>query len=202
MTHWSDPTIAMRTIALDVAEVDFALAKFAKGVPLSAIANMMGRPVEKVRAILPEQGLRRAPNLAFKPWMVRSTDVAASENHYAPSWVRALVIGVAEKHGVTVNDIRSNSRKRKGITEARQEVMGRLYATERCSLTLIGRWLGGRDHTTVRHGVIAHANTLAEKPVDNIAAALHVIREYAENSIGCVGAGTPAAPSQHQTREV
>jgi chromosomal replication initiator protein len=41
----------------------------------------------------------------------------------------------------------------KGIVEARHECMRRLYETDIFSMAQIGRMMGGRDHTSVSHGV-------------------------------------------------
>lgn len=63
---------------------------------------------------------------------------------------------VAAKHDVTVADIRG-PRRRIEISHARQEAMYRLYSERKnLSLPMIGRMLS-RDHTTVMHGIRAHA---------------------------------------------
>jgi len=42
------------------------------------------------------------------------------------------------------------------ISVLRQAFMAELYDSGRYSLPAIGRFLGGRDHTTILHGVRAH----------------------------------------------
>ena len=43
------------------------------------------------------------------------------------------------------------------VARPRQEFMYRAYVQRRWSTTQIGDWLGGRHHSTVIHGVRAHA---------------------------------------------
>ena len=86
---------------------------------------------------------------------------------FDPSWLRARDRGdrtrlsaicaeVAERHYVTVEDIRGLKRHRY-IAWPRQEFMFIAYSTGRWSTTTIGRWCGSRDHTTVIHSCKAHA---------------------------------------------
>jgi chromosomal replication initiation ATPase DnaA len=73
-----------------------------------------------------------------------------------------IVAEVAERHGLTAADLKGPSRL-KHISHPRQEAMAALYITGRYSLPGIGRFLGGRDHTTVLVGIRKHeARMLAE----------------------------------------
>lgn len=75
-----------------------------------------------------------------------------------------IVREVAEKHRVSVADLRGQSRKR-SIAWARQEAMCRLYRETAWSLPRIGQYFGGRDHTTARYGVLAYeARLRGEQP--------------------------------------
>jgi hypothetical protein len=67
-----------------------------------------------------------------------------------------MMRAVAAKHGLTVHDLRGLSRVRPTVI-ARQEVMWRGTEELGMSYLEVGRRLGGRDHTTVRHGSGAHA---------------------------------------------
>jgi chromosomal replication initiation ATPase DnaA len=69
--------------------------------------------------------------------------------------VRAIIPLVAEKHGLTVNDILSVCRTR-CVVHPRHEVCYEAARLTPLSLTAIGKALGGRDHTTVFHGIRAH----------------------------------------------
>lgn len=70
------------------------------------------------------------------------------------SW-RQIVDEVATKHGVSFLDIISERRPHY-IVLARQEAMYRLYNETRMSFPSIGRCLGNKDHSSVRHGVVRH----------------------------------------------
>jgi hypothetical protein len=80
---------------------------------------------------------------------------------YQHPW-RAKLNEVASRHRVAPEDILGPSRRR-AFAWPRHELMAELYATGNYSLPQIGRWLGGRDHTTVLHGVRVHAKRLAER---------------------------------------
>jgi hypothetical protein len=88
----------------------------------------------------------------------------APYDHYVPppkaprpgpyQW-RDIIEQVAQKHGVFMSDMRSVRRGRP-LVAARHEAMWRLKRETSMSLPEIGRRLGGRDHTTVIHGIKAH----------------------------------------------
>lgn len=66
-----------------------------------------------------------------------------------------LAQAVAQGYGVTVADLRGPCRRVR-MNVARQDLMHRIYATGRFSMTQIGRFLGGRDHTTILNGIRRH----------------------------------------------
>jgi hypothetical protein len=66
---------------------------------------------------------------------------------------------VADKHGVTVLDLKSDRRFQK-IVEARWEVFYRARHETALSLPQIGRMVGGKDHTTVLHGIKQHTKRM------------------------------------------
>lgn len=66
---------------------------------------------------------------------------------------------VARRHRLTVEDLISTNLLR-SVVKARQEAMWRAYQTGRFSTTKIGRYFGGRDHTTVLHA-LRRVNDLA-----------------------------------------
>lgn len=73
----------------------------------------------------------------------------------APSTAQAIVNSVAAEHDIHVEDLIGRSRTTH-IVRARQHAMVELRALG-LSLPVVGRFLGGRDHTTVLHGIRAHA---------------------------------------------
>lgn len=70
--------------------------------------------------------------------------------------MREIAQEVAQRHGLTVEQLRGHQRHRK-VAWPRQELMYELYATGRFSSTQIGIFLGERDHTTVLYGCRRHA---------------------------------------------
>lgn len=63
---------------------------------------------------------------------------------------------VCREYNLSPSDLKGPSRRRQ-VAWPRQDFMVRSYALGHLSLPQIGRFLGGRDHTTVLHGVRAHA---------------------------------------------
>jgi len=72
-----------------------------------------------------------------------------------------IIADVSRRTGVPVIEIRGLSRF-KSISHARQIFMAEAYATGRFSLPQIGRFLGGRDHTTILSGIRRHAERTAQ----------------------------------------
>ena len=71
-----------------------------------------------------------------------------------PNW-KAILYEVCQKHDVLMVDILSTRRDVKSVA-ARQEAMYRMRTETTMSSLQIGRRMGGRDHTTVLHGIRAH----------------------------------------------
>jgi chromosomal replication initiator protein len=65
---------------------------------------------------------------------------------------------VAERHGVTVGDIKGVSRKIKFV-RARQEACYLLREELKLSYPRIGLHLGNKDHTTILHGIRKYKKT-------------------------------------------
>lgn len=76
--------------------------------------------------------------------------------------MRAIAVRVCEKHHIAMADLEGPSAARR-FSRPRQEAMHEMAAMKLWSLTQIGRFLGGRDHTTVLHGVRAHERRLLEQ---------------------------------------
>ena len=77
-----------------------------------------------------------------------------------PSW-KTIVREVSLKHGVSIIDMLS-ARRSKPFVYARHEAMYRMRHETTLSFPQIGRRLGGRDHTTVLHGIRCHEKRLVE----------------------------------------
>jgi hypothetical protein len=78
-----------------------------------------------------------------------------------PPWKR-IALEVAAKHRLLLVDLLSVRRNR-ALVEARHEAMYRMKTETSMSFPEIGRRLGGRDHTTVMHGVRRHMVRVAER---------------------------------------
>jgi hypothetical protein len=79
---------------------------------------------------------------------------------FALPWKR-IAIDVARKHGVSFLDLIS-PRRSQTIVVARHECFWRCRNETTMSLPQIGKRFGGRDHTTVLHGVKKHEQRLRE----------------------------------------
>lgn len=78
--------------------------------------------------------------------------------------MREIIAEVARETGVRVEVLRRpvGTFEPRAIAHARQYAMWRMRQETTQSLPQIGRFLGGRDHTTVLYGVRRHAQRLAE----------------------------------------
>lgn len=102
----------------------------------------------KSRAIVERRALPRLVPVMVAP---PSSSLGA-----LPIAILCIFAEVAEKHGVTVADIRGSRRTRK-LVDARFEVAYRLRAERRASYPQIGNYLGHRDHTSALNAVLRHA---------------------------------------------
>lgn len=149
-------------------DCDFIRRKAFEGVPVSAIARMVARPVSDVRAIACTVAApieRPAPKVTKRPRVVLSLWRGLMAVPDAPTGRKTMAqvaAPVCAEHGVSLEDVIGPMRFRV-ITRARQAVMYALVQEKRWSLPQIGKFLGDRDHTTVLHGYRAHAKRIAEE---------------------------------------
>lgn len=73
-----------------------------------------------------------------------------------PTSVSDIIQAVAHKYGVNVSDIKSCSR-RKRLCVARFEAIYEIASRTPYSFPMIGRLMGGRDHTTIMNAIKRHA---------------------------------------------
>lgn len=71
---------------------------------------------------------------------------------------------IAAKYRLSIAELRSERRARR-IAWPRQEAFWRAYKETTLSLPAIGRYFGGRDHTTIIHGIKAHEARLKAQEV-------------------------------------
>ncbi len=74
--------------------------------------------------------------------------------------MREIAALVAERHGLSVEELRGPGRSRR-LAHPRQEAFALIRKHTAVSLPQIGGYSGGRDHTTVLHGVRAHERRCA-----------------------------------------
>jgi len=79
----------------------------------------------------------------------------------APLRWKAIVKEVCEKHGITMGQMVCRQRSRP-LVAARFEAYYRLSNETLLSLPQIGKLMGGKDHTSVMHGIRVHRLRLAE----------------------------------------
>jgi len=84
----------------------------------------------------------------------------AADAEIPPITVAEIAKQTAERYGVTINDLKS-ARRGHRLVCARQEAMWRARNETPHSLPCIGRFLGGKDHTTVIYGIRKHNERIA-----------------------------------------
>lgn len=201
---WTDSAAAVRKRGLDADDIVWARAKHEAGVPVSAIARMMRANVVDVAASLPSRGARPAP-AAAAPKVV-----AAPAPHTLSSgnvMVR-IATEIALHYGVTVDDLRGSSSV-KHFAIPRQHLMWALYQVtfsngdRRFSKQRIGAFIGGRDHTTVWHGINRHEDRNSSPSAFDLSLKrLWTAPKTEENQSGEAVFNHQPHPSNNQTVEV
>lgn len=73
---------------------------------------------------------------------------------------QVILADVAAEHGVTVGILIGRKRPSQAVSLARQHAMHRLSTELGMTDSAIARRMGDRHHTTIRHGIDAHAQRL------------------------------------------
>ena len=73
-----------------------------------------------------------------------------------------IIYRVAQKHGVSIADIKGKSRRHMFV-KARQEAAYEIREQRGLSLPQISKMLGDRDHTSILHGIKRHTALLAKQ---------------------------------------
>lgn len=126
------------------------------------------RAAEALQAIEAERQLERkhAEDLAWSAY-------ASEYRHKVAAWLvpivqpfrataRSIMTEVCRKHGISRDELCSASRARH-LVAARHEVFYRLRSETGLSLPRIGHLVGGRDHTTVLHGVRSYSALISRE---------------------------------------
>ena len=145
-------------------------------------------PVKRVApasVVWTEPVLKREPFIPpapMTPWLsvalLGAPGTACKERPGAPVTIKRILEIVSVEYNVTIIDILSR-RNLQAIMIPRQVVMYLARTCTRQSLPAIGQCLGGRDHTTILHGVRKIERLRAADPVFD--AGLASLRQYVEN---------------------
>ena len=128
-------------------------------------ARLRYRPASNpVRALpAPKPELVLALVARGRDWLMVSDplppDTEPTEPAGMPKW-RRISLEVAAKYKLTLPELLSN-RRAKELVCARHEAMYRMKMETSLSFAEIGRRIGGRDHTTILHGVRKHIERMA-----------------------------------------
>lgn len=135
-----------------------------KGLPAQFVTRVTGVQTSSLMALARLSPRRRT---GYEPSVVAQRRVPHEPLRFVPPVVPGrspadeVLAQVADKHGLTVSDLRSK-RVTRAYAWPRQEAMYRLHKELGLSSTVTGRILGGRDHTTVMYGAAKHASRMGE----------------------------------------
>ena len=119
------------------------------GLEPSLASRLSGGLVVSLPAPAPLPGAGRGPRAEGDP---------------PPPSLRRILGAAARRHGLAVADLTGPSRRR-SVAEARGEAMYIARALTDRSLQALGGAFGGRDHTTVMHGIRVTVRRRARNPV-------------------------------------
>lgn len=103
-----------------------------------------------------QQGAEKAADILRAIAAALAPEIAREKRLSTPVRdLRSIALDVCDRHGITFDEMCGDRRVR-DITTARHEFMALAYGTGRYSYPKIGQFLGGRDHTTIMHGVRKH----------------------------------------------
>ena len=123
--------------------------------------RLIGAPAAAPTVKLEHDEPRPKP-LPFQPCHI-GVLIATGEAHFAWEYddstrvptLREVLLAVAEKHRVSIDEIRSKVRERK-VVHARHEAAYWMRKKTHASLQMIARALGGVDHTSVIYAYRQH----------------------------------------------
>lgn len=122
-------------------------AKFSRAMRQELITLTLERGVRIAPVVAPKpvQKRGRLPRDVIIVWPTKLADAPVSDS-------QKIINEICRKHGFTKSELLS-ARRAVPLVAARHEAMYRLSKETSLSLPMIGRRLGGRDHTTVLHGI-------------------------------------------------
>lgn len=150
-------------MSLDPSAFTYARQMLEKGYGYQNACRIAGVNEADLRSLLGTVRERPSP-APWSPPRVRAdqnpahTRAQASIALSGPS--REIIHRVATQYGMTTADLIGPARSR-WFAFARHEAMYRVRKERNLSLPAIGRIFGGRDHTTVLHGIRCHEDRAA-----------------------------------------
>lgn len=159
-------------------DAPFIIAQAAKGVPVGAIARMIGRNPADVGLIVNAPPLLAVERHSKTPKPPRTTyakpkpkirhrKVRRQGPRALTPAARTAIEAVANYYGVTLEEV-IGKRGGRAIQPIRREAYHAVYSlrrpdgSRRYTSTCVGLFFGGRDHSTILSGVAAHLASLAE----------------------------------------
>lgn len=118
--------------------------------PVEVVRVQIARPDPE--PIVPPAPFKRRPHEYI---FVHPTAYKNSGPRWQHSTAEVIVAEVCQKHGVSNAEIKGRTR-RYAVVTARFEAYSRLSVEMGYSLPMIGRYMGGKDHTGVLHGIRKH----------------------------------------------
>ena len=126
---------------------------------IKAPAILSAKPVAAPQSVHVCKATPEEPHDAHVMEFQRQQRLALAQSWEGP--FARMVREVAAKHGLTVEELKGPSRKKR-VVRPRQEAMYRGVTELKMSYPDVARRLGGRDHTTALHGVEQHRKRMAE----------------------------------------
>lgn len=158
---------------------NFIADKRARGVPWQHISAMTNTPMPSLQpymdleagyqaAAAREEKKREEAKAAAKAEAKRKAEIRRLQrklrtNPDAKPEMRVIAAKIADQYGVRYDHVIGRD-KDANVIAARQHVMWALMA-KHYSTTTIGKFLSGRDHSTVVYGVRSHVQRIMGKPV-------------------------------------
>lgn len=143
----------------DAHAVAYAREMIEKGYGFQNAARISGVPTETLRGLLTVKPRTEVVVPPRPRWLPQNLEAPLPVEPHRPTSAsdetRAVIMEVAQRHGLTFNQIMSPRRIR-ALAWPRQEAMYEVRIRRQLSWHTIARVFGGLDHSTVIHGYQVH----------------------------------------------
>lgn len=157
---------------MESIDFGFVMSRLQRGDPMASVARMAGVSQADVQRLVDTLSPRKpAEPVLATVLTLPGTQTPKAWRQSLPRAARLAIEAVAEAHGMTYGDLTlpRQFRGTKAACAARHEAYHAVYdirrpdGSRKFSLPQVGAWFGGRDHTTIHHGVQRHEERLAER---------------------------------------